>query len=295
MEQLLRTLMLLSGVRRYSVAEICERFNKSERTVYRYLETIEKAGFIIEKDNRGDGMRYKLARNSHSKDLKSLLHFSDEEATLLYRLLSEIEGRTQLKDQLIKKLNSLYDVKAINSKFKEFEIERVRKLNTAITDEKQIILRNYRSSHSGVTADRIVEPIDFTRDYESVWCFDTADNKIKLFRISRTEMIYITDRNWQYRDYHKIPYRDAFGMSSDNHIAEVQADLTLKAYNLIREEFPLSIKFIKKNNNAYSLSIPVANYIGIGRFILGLPGEVKVHGPQEFKEFLKKEKKKHVD
>src|SRR5690554_6100027 len=131
MEKLLRVLLLLSGPKMYSLAEIRERFSNSERTIYRHFDIIEKAGFVLEKKNHGDGMRYKLAKNSQYMSVKGLLHFSDEEATLLYRLLSEFDDQTQIKLQLIKKLNTLYNVKALNAKFKDFEIEKIKQINDA--------------------------------------------------------------------------------------------------------------------------------------------------------------------
>lgn len=295
MEKLLRVLLLLSGPKMYSLAEIRERFSNSERTIYRHFDIIEKAGFVLEKKNHGDGMRYKLAKNSQYMSVKGLLHFSDEEATLLYRLLSEFDDQTQIKLQLIKKLNTLYNVKALNAKFKDFEIEKIKQINDAITDKKQVHINSYRSSHSGTTTDRIVEPFTFTEDYEAVWCYDISDYKNKLFKISRMGSIHISLREWAYAHAHNSPYMDAFRMSSDDPIATVEADLTLKAYNLMREEFPRAHSYIKHKGEVYRLKIPVASYVGIGRFVLGLPGEVRVIGPPEFKRFLTDQINKHSD
>ena len=45
MEKTLKLLMLLTGTRNYSVQEIAEKFSIDERTVYRYFNKIENAGF----------------------------------------------------------------------------------------------------------------------------------------------------------------------------------------------------------------------------------------------------------
>ena len=45
-------------------------------------------------------------------------------------------------------------------------------------------------------------------------------------------------------------------------------------------------------DGAYNLKIPIAGYQGIGRFVMGLPGEVEVSGSSGFKKYLKEELKK---
>ncbi len=51
-QRMLRLLMKLSGRRWCSLLEISGILECSERTVYRYLETFETAGFILEKEQR---------------------------------------------------------------------------------------------------------------------------------------------------------------------------------------------------------------------------------------------------
>jgi hypothetical protein len=59
------------------------------------------------------------------------------------------------------------------------------------------------------------------------------------------------------------------------------------AYNLLIEEFPLSEKYLKQNDSNYIFEGWVCNYSGVGRFILGLPGEIEVISPKELVKFLK--------
>jgi len=79
-------------------------------------------------------------------------------------------------------------------------------------------------------------------------------------------------------------------------LATVEAELSLKAANLLREEYPLAEKYLSDldvtGTLRYLLKIPVADYHGIGRFVLGLQGEVNVIGPKEFKIFLREAQKK---
>ena len=97
MQKLLRLLMLLSGNRKYSLAELTEKFKVSERTVYRYLETFEAAGFVLD---RNDG-KYRLQKDTAStRSLQTLMHFSEEEVLILYDTLVLIEGTSPVKEQL---------------------------------------------------------------------------------------------------------------------------------------------------------------------------------------------------
>lgn len=69
----------------------------------------------------------------------------------------------------------------------------------------------------------------------------------------------------------------------------IQLQLSLVAYNLILEEFPLSEKYLKKvDDNNYLLTTEVGNFIGVGRFVLGLPGEIEVVYPQALISYLLK-------
>lgn len=288
MEQLLRMLMMLSGTRSFSLDEIAERFQKSERTIYRQLNTLENAGFVLERTEDPAGMRYKLAVNTQTnKDLRKLIHFTEDEASLIYKLLSELDGSTQLKDQLLRKLHGLYDVKAIHQFQKSFEIERIQKLDVAIQSKKQIILKNYRSSHSSTTLDRRVEPVQFLEDYKAIWCLDIKDLQIKTFKVSRIEDVEILQQDWEYSAKHVLPFVDIFRMSAPSPIAMIKARLTLKAYNLLLEDHPAAKEYVTAEPvNQFYLKVPVADFNGIGRFVLGLPGEVKIIEPQEFVDFV---------
>lgn len=292
MEKLLRVLMLISGNRTYSCIEIAERLNVVERTVYRYLRYIEDSGFIIERDS---GYYRLLQSDSNTISLRRLLHFSEEEAYTLYFALSEINEYGNHTKKLIKKIHTLYDFQALNKLRLNNDITKINVISNAINDNNVIILKRYHSSNSDNIDDRLVEPFELMTDYEAVWCLDLEDKTVKQFKISRIDEVTTHSSKRKYQSYYKIPFTDAFRMSAPSAIANVKATLTLKAYNLLREEFPISKKHICPNNkdSTYILDIPVADYNGIGRFIMGLPGEIKVHHPEDFIMFLNEKVKQN--
>lgn len=290
MERLLRLLMLLIGKRLYTRKELAERSGISERTIYRYLDTIESAGFIL--DRKDD--TYCLKTDTPTiRTLQELLHFSNEEAYLLFNTISQLQGASPLKDCLARKLNTLYDFRAL-AQLKDGNIhEQVHLLSEAIRNRQQVCLRNYRSSNSENITDRKVEPFDFLADYTAVWCYDTVSNSCKQFKISRIQEVQLSDSSWQFAEKHQIPFTDAFRMSDSKPFTEVEALLNLKACNLLKEEFPLAEEYIQQEDQGYRLRVPIANFHGIGRFVLGLPGQVHVIGPESFKDFLREEVKKN--
>jgi len=289
MQKLLRLLMLLSGNRKYSFAEITEKFEVSERTVYRYLETFEAADFILD---RNDG-KYRLQKDAAStRSLQTLMHFSEEEVLILYDTLVLIEGTSPVKEQLIRKLNLLYDYKALEQLQKSNDLTKIHTLRTAIQNKKQVALKNYRSSNSDKITDRKVEPFGFQPDYLAVWCYEHESHCCKQFKLARIHEIELINRNWENEKLHQMPFTDAFRISPPKPIGSIGVTLSLKAYNLLVEEFPLTQEFIKKEKKGYQLNIPVAGYQGIGRFVMGLPGEIEVLGSKGFKDFLREERKK---
>lgn len=292
MQRQLRFLMLLSGRRYYSLQEIMKIFESCERTVYRYLETFESAGFILEK-NKGSYRLQKDAANTRS--LQNLMHFSEEEVLILYETLSLIEGTSSVKEQLIRKLNVLYDYKALEQLQQNDDLIKIQILSEAIRNKKQVSLKSYRSSNSDNITDRIVEPFDYMPDYRAIWCYENDSKSCKQFKLARMSEIKLTSRDWENEPLHTIRFTDAFRISSPEAIDHIQAKLSLKAYNLLVEEFPLSREYVREDDDSYMLKIPVAGYRGIGRFVMGLPGEIQILGSESFKEFLREERKKLFD
>lgn len=288
-EAILRLLLMLSSGIRYTASELAKRFSLSKRTIYRDFNSIEAAGFVLD---RSKGFYSLKICSDNTKIINSLLHFSEEEAYILCKALDIVKGGTSVSERLIRKLNVLYDFRALSQLSRKPEIETVRVLNEAINSKKQVRLCSYRSSNSETISDRIVEPFEFLPEYSAIWCFDTHDSICKQFKICRIEKVEILDSEWFFEKFHRVHFVDAFRMSAFDAIDTVEAELTLKAANLLIEEFPLAEKFLKTleapgKTIKYKLDIPVADYHGIGRFVMGLPGDVKVVGSESFKDFLK--------
>lgn len=283
-QKMLEVLLLLDCQYGRTITELSERFEISQRTVYRYLDTFKQVGFVIENNNG----YFKIDKeNTTVQEISHLLHFSEEEAFILSKAIHSIEDTDELKSKLVKKLYSLYDFdRVIHAISKKEESENIYTLLQAIKQQKQVVLQSYKSGNSKNIRDRIVEPIDFTINYTGVWCYDTEDGVNKVFKASRIKHVQLLESFYNYKPKHKKGIIDIFRIQSFEPTAIV-LELSLVAYNLIIEEYPLSEKYISKvTDNLYRLECEVGNLMGVGRFVLGLPGEIKIIKSEALKQYV---------
>lgn len=266
----------------FTIKQLAGRFDSSERTIYRYISLLEEANFLIEQDFQN---RYFIAT---SEDDPSQAQFTVEETKLIKKLIQGGTGDNPLKNTLLKKLalNSEMDamprlfVKARQGKF-------VEQLAEAIRNKRQVVLKNYHSAHSNEIRDRLVEPIHFGDNYFSVMALDTQDQVCKQFKLDRIGEVVELGGGFVYENLHKKTTTDIFHFGGDTQ-RWISLKLSMRAFLLIREEFPLSIPFIEKKEDHYFFHAPVASYEGIGRFVMGLLDEIKVIGPGDFADFIAK-------
>lgn len=284
-ERLLRLMKMLTANVEYSVDDIAERLDMSRRTIYRYIDTFRDAGFVIKK--RGNCIR--LDKESpHFKDISQLVHFTEEEAVILRRAIESIDDTNLLKQNLKRKLYSVYDSGTLaDTIVKGQNSSNVHSLIEAIENHKQVILYNYQSSHS--VRDRIVEPFAFTTNYVNVWCYDIEDNCCKIFKTARIGSVELSDIEWQHREQHKENFIDIFRMiaSSDSELIAVKLKLGRLSYNLLMEEYPLAERYISTlDKDHWLLNTQVANLQGVGRFVIGLMDDIEIIESPELKDYI---------
>ena len=273
-ERLLRLMKLLTANVTYSVDEIAERLGMSRRTIYRYIDTFRDAGFLIKKS--GDCIR--LDKESpHFKDISQLVHFTEEEAAILKSAIENIDDTNLLKQNLKRKLYSVYDNKLLaDTVVKGKNATNVHSLLDAIELKQQVILCRYQSGHGGKVSDRRVEPFALTTNYVQVWCFDPKDMSCKLFKTSRIGSVEILAEKWQHEDAHQEAFIDIFRMNGKER-TRVQLELGVMAYNLLIEEYPLAERDTRPlDNGRWLLDTEVASMHGVGRFVAGLLDDIHI-------------------
>ena len=283
-ERLLRLMKLMTGNVNYTVNDLAERIGTTYRSVYRYIDTFKDAGFVVQ--NLGGGV-YKLGKESrHFKDISQLVHFTDEEAHIVNQLIEALDDTNMLKQNLRRKLTSIYDCTSMaQSIVRGRNAQNVNALLEAMTHRRQVILRDYASSNTGVVRDRVVEPFGFTTNYVQVWCYEVDSGLNKIFKTSRIGSVDILDDTWQHAESHEEGYIDIFRMTGFEQY-RVCIRLGMMAHNLLLEEYPLAERDIIQQGDSWMLDTKVCNYRGVGRFVLGLMDDVEVLENEEFKEYL---------
>jgi len=282
-QRILQMILVLKNKYGVTKSAFAEKFDISERTVYRYFCAFNESGFLIE--NTGGYYRFKRDTKEYH-DLSELLHFSREESYILQQAIHSIDTTNVLKENLIKKLYSLYNSREVSETIVRDQLGlNIHNICESIERKKIVLFKDYKSANSSRINSRKVEPFEFTSNYISIWCFDIDKKENRLFKTARIGEAIIQEEPWRNENRHRAIETDVFRISMPEKTG-VKIQLSLRAYNLMVEEYPLSEKWITKNGNHYIFDGYVGNFNGIGRFIMGLIDEVKVIGPQELKDFL---------
>lgn len=292
-ERLLRLMKLMTGNVNYTVNDLAERLGTTYRSIYRYIETFKDAGFVVHKL---DGGVYKLGKESpYFKDISQLVHFTDEEAHIVNRLIDGLDDTNMLKQNLRKKLTSVYNCTAVaNCIVKGANAQNVNHLVEAISEHRQVVLKGYASSHTGVVRDRVVEPFGFTTNYVQVWCYEPESGMNKLFKTARIGSVEILSEEWQHAEDHNRGYIDIFRMTGFE-LQRVKLELGMLARNLLVEEYPLAERDIKPlGDGRWLLDTEVCNYVGVGRFVMGLMDDIRIVGSPEFEAYIAENARKIV-
>lgn len=270
-KKILRVLQFISYLEQKpskSIQSIASILETTERTAYRYLDLIRDCGFNVHKDNYN---RYFI-----ESDVPSGLLFTSEEAAFLKQLVLTVGSENKLKDSILSKIYIGSDLKIVASHLLNAKNGRiVERLAEAIALKEQVYLKKYQSINSETISDRLVEPFGFTENYRSLMAFEIASQKNKTYHIDRIASIEFANKLYQHVDLHIIQKLDAFGFSESDEKFLIEKELTLKEYLLLKNEYPLTIPFIKyiPKNDTYLLKIEVNNLEPFERFLRGLKVE----------------------
>ena len=277
LEKLLVLVRLLQYKRTKTYAELASILNKSERQVRRDIKMLERF-FQLEYDFYG---RPFILTEVNEDEL--MVNLTTEEMAFLSTLVRK--SKSKFKDGLMKKLDL-----ELHLEFDEDSelAKKIDHLEVAISAKNKVILKNYASAHSKSVRDIEVEPIMIT-EFKYLTAFDVTDKKVKVFAIDRITGVETTQMPFGYQELHLHLKPDPFGMASGQaHLVDLL--LSERAYLLMREEYPRTRLQITKSDSPdypWRFYSTVYGLEGIGRFVLGLLGEIEIVTPQELKNYLK--------
>lgn len=280
---LLQLIHLLSRPGGYPVQRLAQRFDVTPRTIYRYFSLFRECGFELEKS----GGRYRFQNRGDAESLLPLLTM--EEASLLRESILALHPGHPRKADLLNKLKILGDPGPLAGLIVNASVAGViRTLLEAIREEREVVLKGYHSPGSDTVRDRRVEPVGFSVNMRYLFAYDPEHEAVRQFKPERIGNVEVTGRRFETGDRHEVPRPDLFGMNGTPR-TKITLKLNQRATHLLLEECPesslLDIR-IPSGNKATTIQIEVNGFDGVGRFVLGLPGEAVPVRPPEFLRYL---------
>ncbi len=290
--KILRLMKLLTGNVSRTIDQLAVEMGITPRTVYRYIDDIRGAGFVVNKLYGNVFAMGKMGRGL--TDFNKLIYFTEEEAYITARLIEGIDNNNALKRDLQRKLASVYDSTSIaNFIDNPANAANVEALAAAIKHRKQVILVQYESAHSNEAKDRLVEPIEFTANMIDIWAYDVDKGENRMFKVMRIHSVEETDTDWAFKSKHKVLKPDVFRMTGPLDVP-ITLQLNTRAKSLLVEEFPLAEKDLKRDGNKWLLKTTIHSMEGVGRFVLGLAADIKILEGETLRKYVQEYQKKYI-
>lgn len=276
---------LLTGNVSRTIDQLAKEMGTTPRTIYRYIDSIREAGFVVNKLYGNVYAMGKVARGL--SDFKKLIYFTEEEAYIIAKMINGIDDNNVLKRDLQRKLASVYDCTSIaNYIDNPANAANVEALAEAIKRKKQVILKHYESAHSNEAKDRKVEPIGFTANMIDIWAFDVENAENRMFKVARIQEVDVTDEDWSFKSKHKAQKPDLFRMTG-NLNETITLQLNTRAKNLLLEEYPLAEKELCREDGKWILTTKINSLEGATRFILGLAADIKIIEGENLRDYIR--------
>jgi predicted DNA-binding transcriptional regulator YafY len=262
----------------------------TERTTYRYIDLLKQLGFEVLKDEHN---KFFILSDKETDE-----NFTKEEASYLIEMVKTAGKENKLQQAVLKKIYLKSEVShQANSLFKAHLSKLVEKLNIGITNHKKVLLKHYHSVNSNKISDRLVEPFQFTENYNAICAFEIASKQNKYFNLERIIDVEVLEEPQENQELHQVEKTDVFGFTERNgEKFEVELQLSLRAYILFKEANSSLEKYITKieNSDLYLLKVNVNNPKPIISLIRGFKDELEIKGSKAFLEYLKVEKSSKI-
>lgn len=290
--KMLRLMKLLTGNVSRTIDQVAKELGITPRTVYRYIDDIREAGFVVNKLYGNVYAMGKVARGL--SDFNRLIYFTEEEAYITAKMIEGIDNNNVLKRDLQRKLASVYDSTSIaNYIDNTANAANVEALADAIKRKKQVVLKQYESAHSNESKDRLVEPIEFTANMIDIWAYDVENGDNRVFKVARIHEVEVQEADWAFKSKHKAIKPDVFRMVG-NLNEKIVLQLNTRAKSLLLEEFPLAEKDLKREDGKWLLKTTIHSLEGAGRFVIGLAADIKIIEGDKLRKYILDYQKKHI-
>jgi predicted DNA-binding transcriptional regulator YafY len=279
--RVLQLITLLQNKPAKSIRFMANFLECTERTAYRYIDLLKQLGFDIQKEEHN---KFFILADIQTDG------FTTEETSYMVEMIKTVGKESKLKDSVLKKIYLKSEVsEQANSILKAHLSKLVEKINFAINNNKKVILVKYHSVNSNHISDRLVEPFQFTENYNSICAFEIISKQNKYFNLERIIDVEVLDDLQENKALFEFETTDVFGFTERNGKKfEVELQLSLRAYILFKEANSGLEKYITKieDTDFYLLRININNPKPIVSLIRGFKDEIKIIGSKGFVEFL---------
>ncbi len=257
----------------------------SERTFYRDLDELRVNGFDVQHRSKES-----LYLNQHLL----VERFTIEELIAIRRGLLAVQPKHGLLVNILKKLDDYIDPnEAINKEAVKFS-QNIQNIVDALDTGHCITLHDYQSNKTAKPQTRKVEPHALVNQGEVLEAWDLQKKSWRDYKVSRIGWVEILPKRVVSNRSNKNQ-TDDFGMKGKE-VRRITLFMNQLAANLLRDDFPKAGERIRKTNQEkempYVYEAEVYDYRAVGRFVLGLPGDVFVVGDEDFKAYLVKKHEK---
>jgi proteasome accessory factor C len=238
----------------------------SERSLYRYMELLVEVGFLVQKDSSN---RYYL---NHDQ----IESFTKEEAELISQSISSNKKNNPLVKSIRTKLVLLDEMNVASNEIVASHYSKViSKLQEAIETKSQIILSKYQSASTESVTDRLVEPVSFSTNFDSITAFEIESGLNKFFKIERIGDVHILNNPFEFEGKHESLASDIFGFNYTGEKHHVRLQLSMRAMLWLKDDYPQSNNFLTEvEGGQWLLDTYIFNMEPVNRIIRSMPDDI---------------------
>ena len=261
-----RLINLLKSSPSKSIKRLSESMEVSERSLYRYMELLADVGFVVQKDGSN---RYFL-NHDHIES------FTKEEAELISQSLSSNNKNNPLVKSIRTKLVLLDEMNVASNEIVASHYSKVISLlKEAIETKSQVKLSKYQSASTESVSDRLVEPVSFSSNFDSITAFEVESGLNKFFKIERIGDVQILDNPFEYVAKHEYLESDIFGFNDTGERHHVTLQLSMRSMLWLKDDYPLSVSFMKEvEDGKWILEVEVFSMEPVNRIIRSMPDDI---------------------
>jgi predicted DNA-binding transcriptional regulator YafY len=230
------------------------------------MEILVEVGFEIQKDSSN---RYFL-NHDHIES------FTKEEAELISQSISPNQKNNPLVKSIRTKLVLLDEMNVASNEIVASHYSKIISLlKEAIETKSQVVLLKYQSASTESVTDRLVEPVSFSSNFDSITAFEIESGLNKFFKIERIGDVHILNNSFEFESKHESLVSDIFGFNDNGVRHHVRLQLSMRAMLWLKDDYPQSNNFLSEvEGGQWLLDTYIFNMEPVHRIIRSMPEDI---------------------